>query len=259
MATTARERVTILGIGVDNVTMADALEKLAGFAASGAFHHAVTVNPEFVMVAQRDAAFAGVLNDADLAVPDGVGLLWAARWQRTPLRERVAGVDLVERLSGVAAQRGLRVFFLGAQPSVAEATAAILARRYPGLIVAGTFAGSPRAGDEDAITSLIAAAQPQILFVAYGAPQQDLWIARNRARLGACVAMGVGGAFDFIAGRARRAPRWVQRLGLEWLHRLLHEPRRWRRMLALPRFAWAVFSRQNPPVTRRLPGETGEK
>lgn len=237
-----QQRIRILGISIDNVTMEEAVERLAAMAASGAFHHAVTVNPEFVMTAQRDRDFARVLNGADLAVPDGIGLVWAARWRRTPLRERVPGVDLVDRLSAVAAQRGLRVFLLGAQPGVAEATAGILTARYPGLTIAGTYAGSPRADEDETIAGMVAQARPSILFVAYGAPQQDLWIERNRSRLGACVAMGIGGAFDFISGRAQRAPRWVQRLGLEWLHRLLREPSRWRRMLALPRFVWAVLS-----------------
>jgi N-acetylglucosaminyldiphosphoundecaprenol N-acetyl-beta-D-mannosaminyltransferase len=231
----------ILGVRVDDVTMDEAVERLAGFAASGHFHHAVTVNPEFVMAARRDPDFAAVINRADLSAPDGAGLLWAARRRGQPLRQRVAGVDLVVRLAAVAAQRGLRLFLLGAAPGVAEAAAATLAAHNPGLVVAGTFAGSPRAEEEDAIVARIVQAQPHILFVAYGAPQQDLWVARNRQRLPVGLAMGVGGAFDFICGRRRRAPLWMQRLGLEWLHRLYHEPWRWRRMLALPRFVWAVL------------------
>jgi len=236
-----RQRIPILGIEVDDVTMDGAAERIVAFAASGACHHAVTVNPEFIMEARRTPPFAAVLNAADLAVPDGVGLLWAARWRHQPLRERVAGVDLVERVSAVAAQRGLRVYLLGAQPGVADAAADALTSRYPQLLIAGTFAGSPGHDEEDAILARISDARPHILFVAYGAPQQDLWIGRNRARLSAGVAIGIGGALDFISGRRRRAPRWLQRLGLEWLYRLYHEPWRWRRMLALPRFVWAVL------------------
>ena len=160
------------------------------------------------------------------------------------LRERVAGVDLVDRLSAAAAQRGLRVFLLGAQPGVAEATAAILTARYPGLVIAGVYAGSPRPEDEDTIVALIAQARPQILFVAYGAPKQDLWIGTHGAALGVPVMMGVGGSFDFIAGVQKRAPRWVQRVNLEWFYRLVTQPWRWRRQLALPRFAWAVVFRR---------------
>ncbi len=238
----SRQRIQILGIGVDNVTMAQAVEQIAAFAAADSFHHVVTVNPEFIMAARRDPAFAAVLKGADLAVPDGIGLIWAARWRRTPLGQRVAGVDLVDEIAATAARRGLRLYLLGAQPGVAQATADILVKRHPGLAVAGVYAGSPDVREEQVIVSLIRAVRPHILLVAYGAPQQDLWIARNRQRLGVGVAMGVGGAFDFISGRARRAPRWMQRYGLEWLHRLYHEPWRWRRMLALPRFVVAVLS-----------------
>lgn len=221
--------------------MSEAVDRIIGFAVSGICHQIVTVNPEFIMAAQHNPGFAGVLNAADLAVPDGIGLIWAARWRRHPLPERVAGVDLVEHVAAVAARRGLRLYLLGAQPRVAADAAAILASRYPGLIIAGTYAGSPDPGEDDATVALIDEAQPHVLFVAYGAPRQELWIERNRARLNAGVAMGVGGAFDFIAGRSRRAPKWMQRMGLEWLHRLYHEPWRWKRMLALPRFAWAVL------------------
>jgi len=236
-----RQRIHILGITIDNVTMDEAVDRIVQFAASGAFRHAVTVNPEFIMAARNDPAFAAVLTTADLAVPDGIGLIWAARWRGQPLRERVAGVDLVEQVAAVAAARGLRLYLLGARPGTADAAAATLTNRYPGLIIAGAYAGTPHPDEDAAIAARICEAAPHILFVAYGAPQQDLWIARNRARLPAGVAMGVGGAFDFICGRARRAPRWMQRLGLEWLHRLYHEPWRWRRMLALPRFVWAVL------------------
>jgi N-acetylglucosaminyldiphosphoundecaprenol N-acetyl-beta-D-mannosaminyltransferase len=237
-----RRTIRILDIAVDDVTMEEAVDRLVRWAASGSSHHAVTVNPEFIMAARRDPAFAAVLNGADLAVPDGVGLIWAARWRRTPLRERVAGVDLVQRVAAAAAQQGLRLYLLGAQPGIAEAAASRLTEAHTHLVVAGTYGGSPSAAEEDAIVARIIAARPHILFVAYGAPQQDLWIARNRARLGVGVAMGVGGAFDFIAGRSQRAPGWIQHLGLEWLFRLYHEPWRWRRMLALPRFAWAVIT-----------------
>jgi N-acetylglucosaminyldiphosphoundecaprenol N-acetyl-beta-D-mannosaminyltransferase len=237
----SKQAIHILGIRVDNVSMAEAVERTIGFAASGQFHQVATVNPEFIVAAQRNPDFAGVLNGSDLAVPDGVGLIVAARWRRHPLSERVPGVELVEQVAARAAKQGLRIYLLGAQPGIAAAAAQRLQERCPGLVVAGTFSGSPRLEDEEAILTRLQEAQPHILFVAYGAPQQDLWIARNRSRLGAGVAMGVGGAFDFIAGHSRRAPDWVRRLGLEWLHRLIREPWRWRRMLALPRFALAVI------------------
>jgi N-acetylglucosaminyldiphosphoundecaprenol N-acetyl-beta-D-mannosaminyltransferase len=233
----------ILGVPVHDVTCAETLDRVGQFVAERRPHQICTVNPEFVMAAQDDPAFMTILRDADLCVPDGVGLLWAARRMGRPLRERVAGSDLVPMIAERAAGQAWRVFFLGAAEGVAERAAAILKVRYPQLIVAGVWSGTPNPeGDPIALTK-IQAASPHILFVAYGAPAQDKWIARNRARLKAPVMMGVGGAFDFIAGTAARAPLWVQRLGVEWLHRLVYQPWRWRRMLALPRFAAAVLVR----------------
>jgi N-acetylglucosaminyldiphosphoundecaprenol N-acetyl-beta-D-mannosaminyltransferase len=163
------------------------------------------------------------------------------------LRERVAGSDLVPRLAAEAAQRGWRPYFLGAAPGVAQKAAAILAARHPGLSVAGCYAGSPAPEEEAAITALIRSSQANLLFVAYGAPQQDLWLARNLVKTGAAVGIGIGGAFDFIAGVSRRAPDWVQRIGFEWLYRLVNEPWRWRRQLVLPQFALRVLLRRDAP------------
>lgn len=232
---------TILGVRVDNVNYNQALSLIESFIESRTPHQVVTVNPEFIVAAQSDEDFRTILNASSLALPDGVGLLWAARLLGHPLQERVTGVDTLQRLAALAARKGYRLFLLGAAPGVAVETAARLCQTYPGVTIVGTHAGSPAPAEEDEIVRLIQRARPDILFVAYGAPAQDKWIARNLERLGVPVAMGVGGAFDFISGRAKRAPRWVQRLGLEWLHRLCHQPWRWRRMLALPKFVWLVI------------------
>lgn len=236
------ERVRILGVGVDSMTTEGALAQIESFVQEGGTHQVVTVNPEFVMEAQSDEPFRRLLNEADLALADGIGVVWAARLLGHWLPERVAGSDLVPRIAQRAAEAGWRLFFLGAPPGVAKGAAQILREGYPGLQVAGAYAGSPAPEMEEAIVERIRATHPDILLVAYGAPAQDQWIARNLDPLGVPVVMGVGGAFDFIVGRAKRAPLWVQRLGLEWLHRLFHEPWRWRRMLALPKFAWLVFA-----------------
>jgi len=235
-----RQTSAILGVRVDSVDYGQALSLIEDFVLSGAPHQVVTINPEFIVAAQSDDDFRDILNVSSLSLPDGVGLLWAARFLGHPLQERVTGTDTVQRIAALAAQKSYSLFLLGAAPGVAVATAARLCQTYPGLRVAGAHAGSP-ALEEDEIVSLIQRAKPNILFVAYGAPAQDKWIARNLERLGVPVAMGVGGAFDFISGRAKRAPRWLQHVGLEWLHRLLHEPWRWRRMLAVPRFVWLVL------------------
>ncbi len=233
--------VRLLGIPVHLVTPEETLQRMEAFVEDGRPHHVVTVNPEFIMAARCNAEFHRVLNAAHLALPDGIGVVWACRLMGYPLRQRVTGVDTVQAVARLAARRGWSLFLLGAAPGVAEQAAEVLRQANPGLCIAGTYAGSPAPAEEDHIVGMIRAASPHFLFVAYGAPQQDLWIARNLARLGVPVAMGVGGTFDFLAGRARRAPAWMQRAGLEWLYRLIQEPRRWRRMLALPRFALCVL------------------
>jgi N-acetylglucosaminyldiphosphoundecaprenol N-acetyl-beta-D-mannosaminyltransferase len=239
------ERRVILGVPVDPVTYGETLDRIAAFVSGDRLHQICTVNPEFVMTAQDDSDFMAVLNQADLCIPDGIGLLWAARRLGAPLRERVAGSDLLWLIAERAAAEGWRLFLLGAREGVAARCADILSARYPGLEVVGTYPGSPRKEDNADIVARINASRPDILLVAYGAPNQDKWIARNRDALPTVrMAMGIGGAFDFVTGEATRAPRWVQRLGLEWLFRLLREPWRWRRQLALPLFVWSVLLRR---------------
>ncbi len=234
------ESIYILGVRVDNLTFAEALACIDNFLAESVPRQIVTVNPEFIVMAQSDLEFRAILNTSALSIPDGIGLLWASRVLGHPLRQRVTGSDMVPLLAERAAQRGYRLFFLGAVPGVAARAADILCARYPGLNIAGTFPGSPSDADEDDIIRRVRGARPDILCVAYGAPAQDKWIARNLIRLEVPVAIGVGGALDFIAGKAQRAPRWVQQLGLEWLHRLAREPWRWRRQLRIPLFMWLV-------------------
>lgn len=233
--------VYILGVRVDNVTEGEVLDRLEAFIRDGRPHQVVTVNPEFVVMAQEDRDFRDILNKADLALPDGVGLLWASRILGSPLRKRVAGSDLVEGLAWRAASRGYSLYLLGARPGVGQQAALALQGRYPGLRIAGTYPGSPSPEEEEEIVARVREASPHILLVAYGAPAQDRWIRGNLERLGVPVCMGVGGGLDFVSGRVRRAPPWVRRLGLEWLFRLAQEPWRWRRMTRLPRFAVLVL------------------
>jgi N-acetylglucosaminyldiphosphoundecaprenol N-acetyl-beta-D-mannosaminyltransferase len=238
---TDHPEVDILGIRVDNLTYEQVLARVDEFIKQGGAHQVNTVNPEFIITAQRDAEFARILNGSSLNLPDGQGLIWAAGLLATPLQQRVTGVDALIRLAQMAAQRGYRVYLLGAAEGVAEIAARRLKDRFPDLEICGAYAGSPAVQEEKGITSRIAHARPHLLFVAYGAPHQEKWIARNLGRTGVPVAMGVGGALDFISGHSKRAPTWVQTLGLEWLHRLAHEPWRWRRMMALPRFVLLVL------------------
>jgi N-acetylglucosaminyldiphosphoundecaprenol N-acetyl-beta-D-mannosaminyltransferase len=234
-------RVTILGARVDDVTWDEALARIATFVASGEPHQVMTPNPEFVMRARHDAEFRALLAGVDLAPADGVGLQWAARLLGDQIRAVVPGSDLVERLAAIGKGQGGRWFLLGAAEGVAASAGAELTRRHPGLQIVGTWSGSPEPAEDDAICQRIEAVKPvDVLLVAYGAPAQDFWIARNEPRLGIPIAIGVGGTFNFIAGHSRRPPAIVKRLNLIWLFRLVTEPWRWRRQLALVHFAVLV-------------------
>jgi N-acetylglucosaminyldiphosphoundecaprenol N-acetyl-beta-D-mannosaminyltransferase len=240
----------ILGVRVDDVTYAEALRLLQQYVASGQPHYVVTPNPEIVMTAREQPALRLALAGASLAIPDGGGLLLAARLWGCPLREQVRGTDLVYRAAAQGSRDRQRWFLLGAEPGVAAEAGRRLSARYPGLQIAGTYAGSPHPRDDGPTSEAVSAAGPvDVLLVAYGAPGQELWMARNVAALGVPVAIGVGGVFNYIAGRALRAPRWMRGAGLEWLFRLVTEPWRWRRQLALPRFLAAVF---REAVRRRM-------
>ena len=238
------QSVEILGVRVDDATYDDLLAAVDRFVASGRPHQVVTLNPEMLVAAHDDPDFRRMLAAADLNVADGVGLMLAARLLGHPLRQRVTGSDGIYCLARHSAERGYRVYFLGAGPGVAEATAQRLAAAYPGLVVAGTYAGSPHSAERAATVERVRAARPDLLLVAYGVPAEERWIAWNRQALGVPVMLGVGGSFDFVAGITRRAPLWMRRAGLEWLHRLVREPWRWRRQLALPRFLALVMAQR---------------
>jgi N-acetylglucosaminyldiphosphoundecaprenol N-acetyl-beta-D-mannosaminyltransferase len=201
----------------------------------------VTVNTEFAMAARQNSGFRQTINGAALVVADGIGIVWATYLGKKHVPGRITGIDTVAALAKRCATSGYRLYLLGAAPGVAEQAAARLQAIAPGLAIAGTYAGSPAPEEEDAILERIQAADVDVLCVAYGAPAQELWISRNLSRLPVAVAMGVGGAFDFLSGRQRRAPRIMQRVGLEWLYRLYREPWRWKRMLAIPRFMLYVL------------------
>ncbi len=243
------DSIEILGVRVDQADYDDLLDTVDAFVKASTPHQIVTLNPEMLVAAHDDPTFRRILNSADLNVADGVGLTLAARWLGSPLPERVTGSDGIYRLATHCDRQRHRLFLLGAAPGVAQRVAERLTALNPGLIVAGAYAGSPRAEEEEDLIARVRAAAPHLLLVAYGVPAEEKWIARNRERLGVPVMIGVGGGFDFVAGVTRRAPPWMRRAGLEWLYRLIREPWRWRRQLALPRFV-ALVARE---ALRRRP------
>ncbi len=246
-APTRPTRFRIGPIEVDRLTSGGALDAIEALVRAGRGGAVFTPNVDHVVLADDDPAFAAAYRAADLSLADGMPLLWAARLLGDALPERVAGSDLVVPLVARAAERGWRVYLLGGDEGVAPEAARRLSARFPALRVAGVDA--PRVsvdggGDEsERALQRIEAARPDVLLVAFGAPKQERWIHRHRARLGPAVAVGVGASLDFVAGRIPRAPDWMRRRGLEWFWRLAREPRRlWRRyLLKDPRFALIVL------------------
>jgi N-acetylglucosaminyldiphosphoundecaprenol N-acetyl-beta-D-mannosaminyltransferase len=232
----------VLGVRVDCVDMQGALAQIEAFVDTGGRHQVATVNPEFVMRASQDREFARVLEAADLCLADGSGVVWAARRQGCALSGPVTGTDLIPPLAVLCARRQFRLFLLGAGAGVAEDLAERLRAQNPGLQVA-SYSGSPEPSADAETAGRIIAERAQVLLVAYGAPKQELWIDRVGARLdGVAVAIGVGGAFDYLTGRVPRAPMWMRRAGMEWLFRLARQPWRIRRMVVLPGYALRVLS-----------------
>lgn len=230
-----RKTVGILGIPIDDLDMEEVLERIDEFVRSRRFHQVATANTDFLINALADRELQTILRNADLVVPDGMPLVLASRWLRAGLRERVTGADLIPCLAARAAQKGYRLFMLGGMPEVAARAKERLETENPGLRIVGCVS-PPFAPivemDNEALLAQIEKAKPDILLVAFGNPKQEKWIYMHRDRLHVPVCIGVGGTFDFIAGATVRAPIWVQRAGLEWLHRLVHNPRRlWKRYL----------------------------
>jgi N-acetylglucosaminyldiphosphoundecaprenol N-acetyl-beta-D-mannosaminyltransferase len=246
-----RKLIVILGIPIDDIDMQEALDHLDGLIqmgrASGNGHQVVTVNVDFIVNALRDPDLLSILRDSSLATADGMPLVWGARFLGAPLKERVAGADLVPALAERAAQNGYSLFLLGAAPGVAAKAAEILQQRYPGLKIAGVYSPPFQPGmDTDPSTiEMIREKKPDILMVALGNPKQEKWIHRYGSQLSVPLMMGVGGSLDFLAGVTKRAPQWMQRSGFEWVWRLSQEPRRlWRRYVVGLAVFGLFFARQ---------------
>ena len=227
-------KTDILGIQFDNLTREEAKEAGAALLRSPEFHYAVTPNPEFILAADKDLEFQKILNQADLVLPDGIGVVYSAKILGTPLKGRVAGFDFACDMLDVLNEMGGRLYLLGAKPGVAEAAAEKLRAAYPGLQICGTHDGYFQ--DDAPVVEAIRAARAEVVFVCLGAPKQEFWMARNGPETGAKLMLGLGGVLDVFAGAVERAPERWQRMGLEWLYRLIREPSRIGRMARLPLF-----------------------
>ncbi len=234
-------RVDVLGIGFDPVDLDGAVETVVAMAASPGSHLIVTANVELVMRARRAADLQEILRRAALVVADGVGVVWGARRLGRPLPGRVPGIDLGERLCGEAARLGWRVCLVGGAPGVAADAADRLRRCYRGIEVAEALHGFFGPDEERVVMTKIQTASPTLLLAGLGSPRQERWLDQHLTALAVPIAVGVGGTFDVWAGRVRRAPRIIRSLGLEWCYRLIRQPSRVRRQLAIPQFIAAVW------------------
>lgn len=230
--------VDFAGIKVDNVSLDEAVAKVKGFLNSSSPHLIVTPNPEMIVAAQGDKELKEIINSASLRVPDGISLVVISRIIGNPLKERVTGIDLMHEIIKLSSQKGYKVFLLGSKPGVAQEAALKLVQQYPGLNIVGTHPGY---FDTSVIVKMIKDTKPDILFVGLGMGRQEKWIYRYMKELNIPVAMAIGGSLDVISGRKKRAPKWIQDLYMEWLYRLITEPNRWKRQLALPKFLWLMF------------------
>ena len=260
--------MVLLGTPIDDVTMTEAIGRIADMIAigraTGRVHQIATINVDFVVNAMKDSTLLHIMGRTDLAIPDGMGILWGARLIGVPLRERTSGVDLVPALAQRASVEDWRICLFGAAPGVAEQAAQTLIERYPGADVVGLPAPAVAADGTMDVSALepIRELDPDVVAVALGNPKQERWIARHGKALGAPVCIGIGGSLDFLTGVTRRAPDWMQRWGLEWIHRALSEPRRLAGRYAkdlvvfgpgILRQAWRGRARRpeaQPPTTR---------
>ena len=233
--------IKILGVPVHPYTMKGAVEKILERVSQSQKTFVVTANAEIIMMGQSDAEYMEILNKAALVLPDGAGTVWAGRKLGYEVPERVAGYDLFLNLMTEAAQKKLKVFFLGSAPGVAEEAKKKCKILYPGISIVGCRDGYFKEADNLAIVEEINNSSADLLFVALGAPKQEKWLAKYKDILKPTLLMGIGGSFDVVAGKMERAPKWIQDASLEWLFRLYKQPSRFKRMLVLPKFVIKVL------------------
>ena len=238
------ERVEILGVKVDAVTMAEAVARVENLIAEKKSSLVATANAEMILNATHDSELKKILNAANLVVPDGAGTVWAARHLGKQMPERVAGFDLVQELMKISPARGIKFFLFGAAPGIADKAKLKAEALYPGIKIVGTRNGYFKPEDEPEIISQIKNSRADILLAALGVPKQEKWLFKYKDELKVPVSIGVGGTFDVMAGVVRRAPLWMQKARLEWLFRAMLQPSRAGRLLALPKFVWKVHKQK---------------
>ncbi len=243
-------RTDVLGVGFDPVTMDEAVERAMALMDRPGADYVVTPNPEIVMICGEDSAAAEAVADASLVLPDGIGVIYGARILGRPLPEKVTGADFALRVFARMAGEGRRLYLLGAKPGVAQTAGERLARQFPGLVIAGCHDGY--FSDDGPVIDGINAAGADFLLVCLGAPKQEKWMRANRDRLNVRLMAGLGGSLDVYAGAVRRAPEVWQRLNLEWLYRLIREPRRIGRVMKLPEFLVCVIGQRARELFARL-------
>lgn len=232
-------KTEVMGVQFDNVTMEEALSIAQDCISGEKASYCVTPNAEIVYTAMHDAAFRTLLNDASLVLPDGAGVVLGAKILKTPLKGKVAGIDFAARLLSVLEENGSSLYLLGSKPGIAELAKDKILLQHPKLNVVGVADGYFQ--DEAPVVDRINQASPDVLFVCLGAPKQEIFMRRHLSDLRVRFMIGLGGSLDGFAGTVKRAPKWMIRLQLEWLYRLIKEPKRFKRMLCLPKFVWATM------------------
>ncbi|HWA83147.1 MAG TPA: WecB/TagA/CpsF family glycosyltransferase [Fimbriimonadaceae bacterium] len=234
-------RISILGAPVDRVTMREALALMESFVAEGRPHMVVTADASGLAQAQSDPSHLEIIREADLVTPDSVGVMWAAKRSGEPLPERVSGVDIVDRVCALSADKGYRIYFLGAAPGVAELAAEKMRLKHVGCNIVGARHGYFPAESDEVVAREVAESKPDFLFVAMGIPRQEKFIRATMGIIKARVAVGVGGSFDVFSGRTKRAPKVVQAIKMEWAWRLVLNPKKYAKVMALPKFILLVW------------------
>lgn len=244
-----RDKISILGVNIDKLTLKDAEERVESFLNSNNINTIYTPNTEIVMKAKKDDSLKKILNNGDLVIPDGIGLVYASKIKKKALPERVTGFDLSIKILDMANKKGCSLFLVGGKPGIADMAVENIKKQYPNINIVGshhgyfkgTHLGYKEHEEEAKVLNKIKESKPDIIFVGFGAPRSEKWIHENKDKLNCKVIIGNGGTIDILAGTVKRAPEVYQKLGLEWLYRLIKDPKRIKRQMVLPLFALIVL------------------